>query len=569
MAVVITTTPVKKRKISNRPRCAPGDCVADGRYRVLALLGEGSFGQVYKVCELATGAIGAMKRARHIKNRHLFATELNHLLRLRGAPHVLPLLDHFVDEDGSDVFITEYLDGGNLKEAITARGRLTVPEAMGVLGQMTRALAAAHALDPPILHRDIKPSNILGKRRGDNRVQWFLSDWGLAVDWSGSREPVVSGTYSYTAPEVWDRKRYPVSDIYSLGMTLYFMLFGRPAYEGGSTSVRRLQRAPDPVMVASSCPPGLKNLLEGMLAKDPAHRWSLARVMTHIHKGGRRPRGVMVLQTRLSAGRLWRVRLGDEELDFSWVPGDGTHGGGHEGQTPGSPLSPVQLESWWMGRHSVTRAQFGLFVRETGYVTEAGRRGWGRVWCGEEGRFVLREGVDWQNPGFEQGGDHPVVMVSHKDARAFVRWLAGKVGRWMFLPSRRQWDVACRANHSLAAVMDICRLVERGAGGGTASMQTSSVGAPETLVNAWGLVGMHGNIFEWTGDGGAEGLDLFASTLAGDGKENMGEPRLVSGSTWFSIAPSSSWIGQGWAGEHECNHCLGFRVAGLSLPWES
>ncbi|HIJ84128.1 MAG: Protein kinase protein [Magnetococcales bacterium] len=528
MAVIITSGPGKKgRVIPNRPLFLPGDHVADDRYRVLSLLGEGSFGQVYKVCEVATGAVKAMKRASHVKSRRLFATELQNLSRLKGTPHVLPLCDHFIDEDGSAVFITEYLDGGNLKEAIVARGRLSIAEAMGVLDQMTRALAAAHALDPPILHRDIKPSNILGKKSGENRVQWYLSDWGLAVDWSGSREPVVSGTYSYTAPEVWEHKRYPVSDVYSLGMTLYFMLFGRPAFEGGSTVVRRLQCAPEPVVIAESCPPRLKNLLEGMLTKDPGKRWSLAQVMTHLRGGRHRPQGIMVLQTRLPAGRLWRAKVGGGDvMDFSWIPGG----------TVDLSRFREQTENLWMARYPVIQRQFGVFVRETGHVTQAEQQGWGWVWRRDVGQFVACKGVAWNNPGFDQGEDHPVVLVSYRDARSFVRWFSGSTGRLMFLPSQLQWQWACR-------------------GGGPS--------APNSL----GLV--YGQIHEWTQDEKSGGGELFYSQRSGPENPETSAARMICGGIGSATQESEPSACHGWAREDECNDRLGFRVAGLALPWES
>ncbi|MBF0110724.1 MAG: SUMF1/EgtB/PvdO family nonheme iron enzyme [Magnetococcales bacterium] len=582
MAVVITTALPKSDKAGNRLPLAAGEWVAQGRYQVLGLVGEGSFGQVYRVRERATGAIRAMKRARHVKNRRLFATELKNLSRLKGAPHVLPLCDHFVDEDGSAVFITDYLDGGSLKEAILARGRLRVPEALAILDQMTRALAAAHALDPPILHRDIKPSNILGKITGENRVRWFLSDWGLAVDWSGSREPVVSGTYGYTAPEVWERKRYPASDIYSLGMTLFFMLFGRPAYEGGSTSIGRMQRAHEPVRIADSCPGRLRELLEGMLHKDPARRLSLDAVMNHFGPTGQKRRGRTLLQTRLPAGRPWRLCLGEEVFDFSWIPGilamekcqtngDAFSSGGKGGAFFADPASSWKsMEGFWMGRHCVTRRQFAAFVRETGHVTQAQARGWGRVWDEEVGRFVAREGVDWRAPGFDQEADHPVVLVSHRDARAFVRWLSNKAGRMLFLPSAFQWDRACRGAGFRGDLAKIRRLIDRGwETGNRALMRTMSVHDPEILVDSWGLAGLFGNVYEWIGDRERTGGDMFPDDEKKEDEINLGNARGVRGCTWFSLTPSLARVSRGWAREHECGNGLGFRVAGLSLPWES
>lgn len=585
MAIVITTGLGNRKKIGktipDRPLFSPGDFVADGRYQVIAVLGEGSFGQVYQVRECATGAIRAMKRARHVKSRRLFASELKNLSRLQGVPHVLPLCDYFVDDDDSDVIVTEYLDGGNLKGSIMARGRLTIVEAIGVLDQMTQALSAAHALNPPILHRDIKPSNILAKKIGENRVCWYLSDWGLAVDWRGSGEPVVSGTYSYTAPEVWEQKRYPVSDVYSLGMSLYFMLFGRPAYEGGSTSVRRLQRAPDPVVIVPSCPPRLRILLEGMLTKDPGQRWSLQRVITHIRGRGQRPQGFAILQTRMPPGRLMQMKISESTMDFSWIPAGSTI-------MPDPPVIPeetselrqpwVLRDSLWMARHPVTRGHFALFIRETGTITQAQKQGWGWIWDVQQGRFVVGRGADWQNPGFNQGDDHPVVLVSYQDAMAYIRWLAIKTGRLMFLPSQSQWEVACRAGGSSRHAILHETLPDQGSidldgipieRSQMAPVQTTAVISPFAFANAWGLVDMHGNVFEWTRDRGTDGLDLIQVPPRTGDNPSEEIPRIVRGGGWMITSGSVAANCRGWVRETDGNNGLGFRVAGLALSWET
>ncbi|MBF0446161.1 MAG: serine/threonine protein kinase [Magnetococcales bacterium] len=241
-----------------------GDKLLSGRYEIIEKIGEGNFALVFKVREVESGKIYAAKKATVARKPHVYKSEVAKLATLRGGPHILPLHEAQLDEDGAMVMVTEYLDGGNLKEAILSRGHLSEVEAMGVLGQMLKAVAHSHACTPPILHRDIKPSNILGKKIGKNRMQWYLADWGLAANWRSAREPAVSGTHSYTAPEVWSKKRYLVSEVYSLGMTLYFMLFGRPAYEGSSATISAAQKAPEPVVVPHGCPKHIKNLLEGM-----------------------------------------------------------------------------------------------------------------------------------------------------------------------------------------------------------------------------------------------------------------------------------------------------------------
>ncbi|MBF0188299.1 MAG: hypothetical protein HQL50_10290, partial [Magnetococcales bacterium] len=103
--------------------------------------------------ELATGRILAMKRASIVEKRHVYESEVKKLGILQGGPHILPLYDQGFDDDDNRLILTEYLDGGTLKQAILARGCLSEREALALLGQMIKAVAHAHACDPPILHR--------------------------------------------------------------------------------------------------------------------------------------------------------------------------------------------------------------------------------------------------------------------------------------------------------------------------------------------------------------------------------------------------------------------------------
>ncbi|MBF0423782.1 MAG: SUMF1/EgtB/PvdO family nonheme iron enzyme [Magnetococcales bacterium] len=527
---------------------APGTLLGEGRYRVEEVLGEGAFGQIYKVTDLSGGVIRALKRARYTRHRRLFAAELEHLSRLKGAPHVLPLTDHFVDEDRCPVFVTEYLDAGTLKEWILSRGCLSIGEAFAVLDQLCQALAAAQALDPPIVHRDIKPSNVFGRWIGPQRRQWYLCDWGLSASWSNAREPMVSGTYSYTAPEVWEQRRYLVSDVYSLGMSLYFMVFGCPAYDGATPWVRQLQRAPEPVVMTPSTPPRLRVLLQGMLEKKPEQRWPLSRVIDHLRGDGGRPRGILVLQSRQRAGRLWRVRVANRNIDFSWIPArnclkETASGLAEEGH-------------FWMSRHPVTRGLFEVFVRETGYVTRAERQGWG--WIGRSGAegWVREEGVDWRHPGFAQGDDHPVVLVDHADAQAYIRWLATKTGRWMWLPSEYQWQTACMAG------MDDLEARESE----TDVAATRSVLVNPMLVNVWGLVDMIGHVYEWTGDMRLDVLERQESRKFPGRERKKNNFKVICGSSWYRAVGMTAY--RAVISENECANGLGFRVAGLALSWE-
>jgi len=108
------------------------------------------------------------------------------------------------------------------------------------------------------------------------------------------------------------------------------------------------------------------------------------------------------------------------------------------------PAHKVELDSYWLGKHEVTVAQFRRFVEETSYTTTAEKAG-GSETLDKIGILENRqEGLRWSAPGFPQEENHPVVHVSWEDAVAFCQWLAKKTGEPYTLPTEAQWEYACR-----------------------------------------------------------------------------------------------------------------------------
>ncbi len=112
-----------------------------------------------------------------------------------------------------------------------------------------------------------------------------------------------------------------------------------------------------------------------------------------------------------------------------------------------TPPHPVRItRPFYLGATEVTRGQFRRFVDDAGYQTEAEKDGKGGLgWNEETKKFEQNPRYTWQNPGFEQTDEHPVVNVTWNDAVAFAQWLSRKEGKTYRLPTEAEWEYACRA----------------------------------------------------------------------------------------------------------------------------
>ena len=182
--------------------------------------------------------------------------------------------------DGIHFIAQEYVPGQTVKQLVNRSGTLSIPRVVSVLRQIAAALGKA--VQGNIVHRDIKPENILLSPSGEAKV----ADFGLArvmdvqnVDLT--QAGLTMGTPLYMSPEqVEGRQIDHRSDLYSCGVTAYFMLAGRPPFEGDtplSVAVQHLQNAPPPLdQVRPDAPSELIRIVNRLLAKKPSDRYSHA-----------------------------------------------------------------------------------------------------------------------------------------------------------------------------------------------------------------------------------------------------------------------------------------------------
>jgi serine/threonine protein kinase len=208
-----------------------------GNYELLEELGRGGMGVVYRARQKGLNRIVALKMALRTE-----AKSAADLVRFRSEAEAAARLDHpgivpvyeAGEQDGQFYFTMKLVDGTSLNQRL-AEGPLPPREAAALLAPVCRAIHFAH--QQGVLHRDLKPANILIDSEGRPHV----SDFGLAkrieMDSDLTLTGAIIGTPSYMAPEQAAGTRGklgPASDVYSLGMILYQMLTGRPAFQAAS-----------------------------------------------------------------------------------------------------------------------------------------------------------------------------------------------------------------------------------------------------------------------------------------------------------------------------------------------
>ncbi len=237
------------------------------RYRLERLVGRGGMSDVYHAVDEETGAEVAVKilRSGEPVLAERMAREARALQNLDHPNLLRPLASGLVG--GQAYLVTAFVDGATLAERLLA-GALT-PEDTAATGSAV-ASALAHIHSRGIVHRDVKPANILIARAGGV----LLADFGIARLAGASTLTVAGttvGTVSYMAPEQLEGLDVgPPADVWSLGIVLLECLTGHRVYEGppGEIVARRL-REPVPL---PSLPVSWRNVLAGMLERDPARR---------------------------------------------------------------------------------------------------------------------------------------------------------------------------------------------------------------------------------------------------------------------------------------------------------
>ena len=253
-------------------------------YQLEHILARGGMSLVYLAHDIDTGQKVALKLVHAIEHDYYerFQREARTLAGLDNE-HILPVIDY--GEYGSWFYMTmPYIEYGSLRDRLV-KGTLSLQEAEEILAQLADAVQYAH--DQGIVHRDIKPSNIL--LRDGHHV--YLADFGLVKHMEErsdlTQTGCLLGTPEYMAPELTELPATSSSDIYALGVVLYYMLTGRVPFSG-STPLgiywKHLHEQPvAPSTYNSALSPVTDSVILHALAKEPEERFHSAKALLEAY----------------------------------------------------------------------------------------------------------------------------------------------------------------------------------------------------------------------------------------------------------------------------------------------
>jgi eukaryotic-like serine/threonine-protein kinase len=263
-----------------------------GGYEIIALIGAGGMGEVYRARDTRLGRDVAIKiLAPHI------TSDRNALIRFEREARAMAALSHpniaaihsVIESDGQPALVLELVEGETLADRI-ARRSISMAMAIDYAKQIADALDVAH--EAGIVHRDLKPGNI--KVAEDGRVK--VLDFGLAkaisaaagespdhdpansptITSQDTKQGVILGTAAYMSPEQARGKRVDKrTDIWAFGCVLFEMLSGKRAFTGETASdviAAVLERSPDLSALPAPTPPHVRRVIERCLEKDPKRR---------------------------------------------------------------------------------------------------------------------------------------------------------------------------------------------------------------------------------------------------------------------------------------------------------
>lgn len=273
-------------KLQDKKDGEPDGNVGPKSFRILSVLGRGSFGEVFQVTQKTTGQIYAMKvlRKNKIIGRNLmrYALTERNLLSYIRHPFIVRL-HHAFQTPSCLVLVLQYCPGGNLSALLQREGHL--PEALSKLYTAEVLLALEHLHERNVVYRDLKPENVVL----DDEAHAVLTDFGLSKEGVDALYGTKSfcGSVAYLAPEILTRQGHGRTvDLYGLGVLLYEIMEGQPPYysRDRDTLFRNIVQA-SLSAAFHHCSSRGQELILALMQRDPTKRLGKNRtsdVRTHV-----------------------------------------------------------------------------------------------------------------------------------------------------------------------------------------------------------------------------------------------------------------------------------------------
>ncbi|OMJ82312.1 hypothetical protein SteCoe_17027 [Stentor coeruleus] len=279
----------KNRKLFPSPSVLNGaekePNVSDFESLTKKAIGEGAFGEVYKVRHKVSRELYAIKVVNKKK-----VTDANLLPQLRreirimyslNHPHIVKLYNHFEDDDNF-YLVLELAEGGTVFQKLAKFKSFDEAAAAQYMREVILAVEYLHSRDPPIIHRDIKPENLLLDKEGrDGRIK--LADFGWSNFFNPDRSRMTyCGTLDYLAPEMINQQGHSTNlDLWNLGVLLFEFLTGGAPFQASNQAAMFEKILKVRITFPKNFPPLAKDLITKLLKANPSERIQLVEIMNH------------------------------------------------------------------------------------------------------------------------------------------------------------------------------------------------------------------------------------------------------------------------------------------------
>ncbi len=516
-----------------------------GRYKIEALLGQGGMSAVYRAADPNLHRTVAVKLIHpHLSSDpdfvRRFEQEAAAVAQLRH-PNIIQVYDF--NRDGDVLYmVLEHVPGETLQAKLkTLHGagqRLPMAEAVRIMTLVCEAVAYAHQRG--MIHRDLKPANVMLNPDG----QPILMDFGVAKMLGGQQHTAtgaVVGTATYMSPEqARGDKLDERTDLYSLGVMLFEMVAGRPPFEGDSGMTVMLKHLneppPDLHQIATDVPDDLVAIIQKVLAKDPAERFSSAAEMATALRATAASVATLVKQPVATgptqAGAPQTVAPTTEAIASTRAGAKSRTTTTAVGVQPtparkGSPIAlfvgvgavalvivlagGFALSRFLGSRTNLPTAQGMAYIPEgnfsvgvinpddahASFLQVKLKEFWidkYEVTNAQYAQFVAKTKRQppsgWNGGAFPAGQDkRPVQGVTWDQAAAYCEWVSKR------LPTEAEWEVAARGKgNNLYPWGDIADTVQ------LPEAETYPIGSISANSSAFGVFDMAGNVWEWVSD---------------------------------------------------------------------